>query len=62
MSPRIGRPPSDNARQKKVETRMTNKELEKLDYCCKITKMSRSEVIRAGIDALYTNLRKLEEK
>jgi hypothetical protein len=41
---------------------MTNKELEKLDYCCKITKMSRSEVIRAGIDALYTNLRKLEEK
>ncbi len=65
MSPRTGRPPSGNARQKKVETRMTKEELKKLDYCCKycqITKMSRSEVIRAGIDLIYTNLCKLKEK
>ena len=62
MSPRTGRPPSGNARQEKVETRMTKEELEKLDYCCKITKMSRSEVIRAGINVIYSNLCKLEEK
>jgi hypothetical protein len=41
---------------------MRKEELEKLDYCCKITKMSRSEVIRAGIDLIYTNLCKLKEK
>jgi len=62
LSPRTGRPPSGNARRQKVETRMRNEELEKLDYCCKITKMSRSEVIRAGIDLIYTNLCKLKEK
>ena len=60
MSPRTGRPPSGNARQQKVETRMTNEELEKLDYCCKVTKMSRSEVIRAGIESIYTDLCKLK--
>lgn len=62
MSPRTGRPPSGNARQKKVETRMANKELEKLDYCCTITKMSRSELIRAGIALIYSDLCKLKEK
>ena len=62
MSPRTGRPPSGNTRQKKVETRMTEKELEKLDYCCEITKMSRSEVIRAGIESIYINLCKPKKK
>lgn len=41
---------------------MTSEELEKLDYCCEITKMSRSEVIRAGIDVIYTNLCKLKKE
>lgn len=62
MSPRTGRPVSGNARQQKVETRMSAEEIEKLDYCCQATKMSRSEVIRAGIDKIYTDLRKTEEK
>lgn len=62
MSPRTGRPPSGNARQKKVETRMTDQELEKLDYCCKVTGMSRSEVIRAGIDTIFAGLEKPAQK
>ncbi len=41
---------------------MANKELEKLDYCCTITKMSRSELIRAGIALIYSDLCKLKEK
>ncbi|WP_169007361.1 ribbon-helix-helix protein, CopG family [Faecalispora jeddahensis] len=41
---------------------MTDKELETLDYCCKMTKMSRSEVIRAGIELIYSNLCNLKEK
>jgi len=61
LSPRTGRPPSGNARQQKVETRMTKDELEKLDYCCKITKMSRSEIIRTGIDLVYNNIKKSDK-
>ncbi|MEM5768912.1 MAG: hypothetical protein AAGU23_08975 [Bacillota bacterium] len=41
---------------------MSTQELEKLDYCCEMMQISRSEVIRAGIDALYTALRQLGEK
>lgn len=51
-----------NARHQKVETRMNEAELEKLDYCCQATKLSRSEVIRAGIDNIYAGLRKAEKK
>lgn len=61
MSPRTGRPPSDHVRQKKVETRMSKEELAKLDYCCKHTGLSRSGLIRTGIDAIYADLRKPKE-
>jgi len=40
---------------------MTKEELEKLDYCCEITKMSRSEIVRAGIDLIYSNLKKSDK-
>ena len=56
MSPRTGRPLSDNARKAKVETRMTTQELEKLDFCCKATGKTRSEVIRKGVDIIYARL------
>lgn len=62
MSPRTGRPISDNPRQVRVETRMTVDELEKLDYCCKAVGKSRSEVVREGINEVYTKLCKLEQK
>lgn len=62
MSPRTGRPLSDNPRHERVETKMTKEELEKLDYCCQVTGKSRSEVIRAGIDVIYASLDKLKEK
>jgi len=62
LSPRTGRPPSGNARSEKVETRMSKEELAKLDYCCKKTGKSRSEIIREGIDKIYTKLCNLNEK
>ena len=58
MSPRTGRPISDNPKQIRVETRMTKDELEKLDYCCKVSEKTRSEIIRAGINETYNNLKK----
>ncbi len=62
MSPRTGRPPSGNASKEKVETRMSKDELAKLDYCCKMTGKSRSEIIREGIDEMYLRLCDLKEK
>lgn len=60
MSPKIGRPLSDNARKSKVETRMSKEELEKLDYCCKLTGKTRSEIIREGVDIVYARLNKIK--
>ncbi|MCL2563248.1 MAG: ribbon-helix-helix protein, CopG family [Oscillospiraceae bacterium] len=37
---------------------MTKDELEKLDYCCRETGKSRSEVVRAGIEKIYASLKK----
>lgn len=62
MSPRTGRPPSDNPKNSRVEIRMTSEDEDKLDYCCKATGKSRSEIAREGIDIVYTRLRKLEKK
>jgi len=46
----------------RVETKMTVEELEKLDYCCKVTGKSRSEIVREGIDVVYSKLCNLKEK
>jgi len=40
----------------RVETKMTVQELEKLDFCCEKTGMSRSRIIREGIDRIYAEL------
>ena len=61
MSLRIGRPTSDNARRLRVETRMNKEELEKLEYCCRVTGKSRSEIVREGIDVVYIKLHNLEK-
>ena len=62
MSPRTGRPISENPRQMRVETKMTKEELEKLDFCCRVSEQSRSEIVRKGIDVVYAKLIKLNKK
>ena len=60
MSPKTGRPLSDNVRNAKVETKMSKDELEKLNYCCKVTGKTRAEIVREGIDKVYAKLNKLK--
>ncbi len=62
MSPKTGRPHSENPRQMRVETKMTATELEKLDYCCTVSGKNRSEIIREGIDTIYATLYNQEQK
>ncbi|MEY8268957.1 ribbon-helix-helix protein, CopG family [Lachnospiraceae bacterium 64-25] len=40
---------------------MTTEDLEKLEYCCKATGKSRSEIVREGIHEVYARLHNLEE-
>lgn len=61
MSPRTGRPHSENPKHVRVETRMTTEDFEKLEYCCKATGKSRSEIVREGIHEVYARLHNLEE-
>lgn len=57
MSPRTGRPTTD---PKKHETRirMSDEDLRILEECCKITGMSKADVIRQGIREVYKRVKK----
>ena len=45
----------------RVETKMTIEELKKLDFCCKTSGKNRSEIIREGINNIYTKLKNLQK-
>lgn len=51
-----GRPPSKNPRSIRIELRLTDAEQERLDWCVAHTGKNRSDIIRAGIDAVYERL------
>ena len=56
MAPRTGRPKLENARNIKVDTRLSKEEAENLDYCCEVLGISRAEVVRKGIDKVYDEI------
>jgi len=56
MTPRTGRPPSDDPRKLTLHVRMNQEELDRLEYCCKATGKARTEIIREGIDKVYKEL------
>lgn len=55
MSPR-GRP-TDERKDQTVRLRMSPSETEILDYCCEKTGMTRSEVLRLGIQKVYEGIK-----
>lgn len=58
MSPRTGRPKSDDAKRLVIRVRMNDEEAEMLDYCCKAENKDRSELIRGLISEQYKGLQK----
>lgn len=52
-----GRPTND-PKDILIHFRMSENDLEKLDYCAKQTGMSKSEIIRKGIDKVYQEIKK----
>lgn len=58
VSPRTGRPKSDNPKVKQLGVRFDEETLEKLDILVEHYKETRVEVIRRGIENLYSELKK----
>lgn len=54
---KIGRP-TDDPKATLIHIRMSDNDLEKLEYCAKQTGMSKSEIIRKGIDKVYQEIKK----
>lgn len=53
MSPKMGQKITDNPKDKRVEIRLDNITLEKLDHLVSEEKSDRSKIIRQGIEIQY---------
>ena len=58
MSPRTGRPKSDNPKVKQLGVRFDADALEKLDILTAYYNETRVEVLRRGVEKLYSELPK----
>lgn len=56
MSPRTGRPKSDNPKDIQLKIRADKQTIDDLDFCCKETNLSRSDIIRLGIQKVKEDL------
>ncbi len=57
MSPRTGRPTNDPRGTNRTGVRLTDSDMEKLDFCIRKTEMTKTEIIRKGIDLVYKQLK-----
>jgi predicted DNA-binding protein len=54
--PRTGRPTND-PKTLQYKIRLSEKDVELLDYCCKATGKTKAEVIREGIRKVYEEIK-----
>ena len=57
MSPSAGRPRSDNPRDTQYRLRLTAGEVKQLEYCCMVLGLTKAEVLRQGLEAMYEKAR-----
>ncbi len=55
---KMGRPPSDNPLSERLYLRVDKKTRETLDECTAILGVTRSEIIRRGINKVFDDLKK----
>lgn len=58
LSPRTGRPKSDNPKATQLSVRLDDEILEKLDKVANKNSETRVQTIRRGIEKLYSELKK----
>lgn len=57
MSAKMGRPTS-NPRHNNTRLRMTDEEVEKLNYCVKVTGRTKTDIMMMGLDKIYQELKR----
>jgi len=60
MSPRTGRPKSDNPKDIQLKIRADKQTIDDLNFCCKESNLTRSDVIRLGIQKIKEDLENKE--
>ena len=59
MAPKkMGRPLSDNPKNKTLRIRVDAKTIQKIDECTEELKITRSDVVRQGIEKIHDDLKK----
>lgn len=58
MSPNIGRPKSESPKDTMFRVRLDEAYREKLERCAEALKLSKSEVVRKGIDLVEKSVKK----
>lgn len=58
MSPRTGRPPSENSMKERITIRLDQERSETLQTYCKQENIDKAEAIRRGIDKLKEDIKK----
>lgn len=61
MSPSHGRPPSKDPKGHRESFRMSDSDIEKLNFCVSKTGMKKVDVVRMGIDKVYKELKEKEQ-
>ncbi len=57
-SKKAGRPPSDNSMTDRIFVRVNKETINKLDECTQELKLSRSDIVRRGIDMVHESLKR----
>ncbi len=56
MSHRLGRPTTDPRGNNRMGVRLTESDVDKLEFCIKETGMTKTEIVRKGIEKFYNEL------
>lgn len=62
MSPRTGRPPTENPKDRGYRLRVSDEDLQRLDYCAEVLGLTKAEIIRQGIELMYEKAQKEAQK
>ena len=57
MSPRTGRPKSENPKDTRIQIRIDKETLSTLDECAEKQNTTRSEIVRQGIEEVHKKLK-----
>lgn len=61
MSPRTGRP-TDDPKPYERKIRLSERDLQRLDYCAEVLGLTKAEIIRQGIELMYEKAQKEAQK